>query len=214
MVGKTALMQLGSLLLKLRSRPLACGFLLGHASTTLGKLGLLASLIRRATMLAGDLLTPLPQLTLAGANPRTFTRSRHKQRKRNHYISTTTTITTISAVDIHHLHSMDLGTVPPEVPAALPVVPNNPRQSDPGSRRSVVMTTTADRSPHSPQQNQRGADYDQNDPDHPQDRDLRDKANQQQDNAQNNHKPSPTLQSVMPAPKRSVSRNYTRHTRT
>jgi hypothetical protein len=85
MISKTALMQLGPLLLELRSRPLARSLLLGHTSTTLGKLGLLASLIRGATMLAGDLLTPLPKLTLAGANPRTFTRPRHKQRKRHQY---------------------------------------------------------------------------------------------------------------------------------
>jgi hypothetical protein len=178
-VSETALVQLGPLLLKLRSRPLARGLLHGHASTTLGKLGLLASLIRRAT--------------LAGANPSTFTRPRHKQRKRDQY----------QRHDNDHddqcgrhplplLNGPRYGASGSSPPPCQPF-PNNPRRSDPASRRSVVMTPTADRTPHRPQQNQCGADYDQNDPDHPQDRDLRDKTNQQQDNAQNNHKPSPNV---------------------
>ncbi len=59
--------------------------MLGHTGTSLGKLRLLAALVRGATMLTRNLLTPLPQLTLASADPRTLTRSRHQQSQRDQY---------------------------------------------------------------------------------------------------------------------------------
>lgn len=96
-------MQLGSLLLKLRRGSISGGFLLGHTGSALGEFRLLSSLVCGLTMLACDILAPLPQLTLAGGNPRTFTRPR-KSRARATSTSTTT-MKTISAVDIHYLRS-------------------------------------------------------------------------------------------------------------
>ena len=85
MISKTSLVQLSTLLLDLCGCSFACGFLLGHTGASFRKLRLLAALIRGATMFTRDLFTPLPQLSLAGANPRTLTRPRRQQRQREQY---------------------------------------------------------------------------------------------------------------------------------
>jgi hypothetical protein len=75
--------QFGSLLMKLSRCSFPCGFLLGDAGAALGDLGLLGSAGRRFAMLAGDVLTTLSQLTLAGGDSHPLTSPCPHQSKRN-----------------------------------------------------------------------------------------------------------------------------------